>query len=403
MNKKLLIAVLLVLAVGSVAWGFRYGLRFKDFHWESAALFLRGENPYQWFFDGRDFQGVAVDATQAPSTIAFILPYGLFSHYVGNALWAVSNVVFLGMFWFFVSRFQSFRVSKFQGFKVSKFQGFKVSRFQGFKVSGRETLLVLFAVFALGSPCRVVFETGQGGLFSLAFFAAAYWAMERKKPFWLVGFLMAVSLFKYTFAVPLAFIFLFRRQWKAMAVCAGIHAGLTVLMGWWTGTNPVTLVLQSMKIGTILNPCGGDADWAAMAHFMGMDIAVPSLVGYAVFGVLLFVLSFAGSRDSLLKLATFAVIANVMFYHRVYDFVTLVFPLIYAVLHREEKGTVARAIRYATYATVGYTFFVGKVFYMLQSPMGVPIAFALEHALLFCLLLKCFSADKNDSDRVLSA
>ena len=370
MKKKLLIAVLLALAAGSIAWGFRYGLRFKDFHWESAALFLRGENPYQWFFDGRYFQGVWVDATQAPSTIAFILPYGLFSHYVGNMLWDVSNLVFLGMFWFFVSRFQGFKVSGFQGFK--------------------DVFWVLFAVFAMGTPCRVVFETGQGGLFSLAFFAAAYWAMERKKSFWLVGFLMAVSLFKYTFAVPLAFVFLFRRQWKAIAVCAGIHVGLTVLLGWWTGTNPVTLVLQSMKIGTMLNPRGGDADWAAMAHFVGMDIAVPSLVGYAVFGILLFVLSFAGSRDPLLKLATFAVIANVMFYHRVYDFVTLVFPLIYAVLHREEKGTVDRAIRYATYATVGYTFFAGKIFYMLQSPLGVPIAFTLEHVLLVCLVWKDF-------------
>lgn len=70
--KKLLLGILLVLAAVSVAVGFRNGLRFIDFHWESAALFLQGENPYQWFFDGRDFQGVYVDATQAPSTIAFI-------------------------------------------------------------------------------------------------------------------------------------------------------------------------------------------------------------------------------------------------------------------------------------------------------------------------------------------
>lgn len=68
----LLLGVLLILAAVSVAVGFRNGLRFIDFHWESAALFLQGENPYQWFFDGRDFQGVYVDATQAPSTIAFI-------------------------------------------------------------------------------------------------------------------------------------------------------------------------------------------------------------------------------------------------------------------------------------------------------------------------------------------
>ncbi len=138
---------------------------------------------------------------------------------------------------------------------------------------------------------------------------------------------------------------------------------------------------------------------AALANFLGRDVTVPSMIGYAVFGILLFVLSFAGSRDPLLKLAAFAVIANVMFYHRVYDFVTLVFPLIYAVLHLEEKGTADRAVRYATYATVGYTFFVGKVFYMLHSPIGVPIAFALEHALLACLLWKCLAHDEVRSCR----
>ena len=81
------IMLLVLLALLSVSQGFVNGLRFVDSHWESAALFLSGENPYQWFFDGRYFQGVYVDATQAPSTIAFILPFGMFSHYVGNMLW----------------------------------------------------------------------------------------------------------------------------------------------------------------------------------------------------------------------------------------------------------------------------------------------------------------------------
>ena len=83
---RVLIAVGVALAAVSVVQGFRNGLGLVDFHWESAALFLRGENPYRWFFDGRLYDGVVVDATQAPSTIAFILPFGLMPHSLANTL-----------------------------------------------------------------------------------------------------------------------------------------------------------------------------------------------------------------------------------------------------------------------------------------------------------------------------
>jgi hypothetical protein len=48
-------------------------------------------------------------------------------------------------------------------------------------------------------------------------------------------------------------------------VCAAIHAALTVGMGAWTAKNPMTLVLQSLKVGAALNAAGGDADLAGLA------------------------------------------------------------------------------------------------------------------------------------------
>ena len=371
-SRKLLLIVLLALAAVSVAVGFRNGLRLVDFHWESAALFLQGENPYRWFFDGRDFQGAYVDATQAPSTMAFILPYGLFSHYVGNLLWNVSNLVFLAVLWLFVRKV-------FFGDRGSAGRGDRDGT----------VFWTVFAVFAMGVPCRVCIGNGQHGLISLAYFAAAYWAMERKKPFWLVGFLMAGSLFKYTFAVPLAFIFLFRRQWKAMAVCAGIHVGLTLALGWWTHSNPIELVLQSMKVGAALNTAGGDADWAGFAHWFGVaDVKGIALAGYAVFGALLFFCALTGPQDALLKLATFAVIANVMFYHRVYDFVTLLFPLVYAVRNRDDCSRLGASLRWVIFANVALTFFVQKIAWHFHQPWYVPCCVASEHVLLLLLLLK---------------
>lgn len=374
MVKKLGLAVLLVLAAASIVKGFYNGLTFVDFHWESAALFLRGENPYQWFFDNRYFQGVWVDATQAPSTIAFILPFGFFSHYVGNALWSVANVVFFFVLSYFV--------------------------WKTFFADDLTLAIVIMAVFALGVPYRNCIGNGQHGMISMAYFAVAYWAMERKKSFWLVGFLMAGALFKYTFAVPLAFIFLFRRQWKAMAVCAGIHIGLTLALGWWTGTNPIALVLQSMKVGTALNTVGGDADWGGIAHWLGCEnVKAFSLAGYLFFGILLFAYSFTGKSDSLLKLATFSVIANVMFYHRVYDFITLIFPAIYVVKNVSNKSLIGGMIRWLTVAVVFHPFFGIKILGAtgLVEAFYVPVNFLLEHLLLVGLLIESYRLHNCDS------
>ena len=174
------LAILFALAAVSVAVGFWHGLGFWDFHWESAALFLQGENPYQWFFGGRDFQGVCVNATQ-----------------------------------------------------------------------------------------------------------------------------------------------------------------------------------------------------------------VPSLAGYLFFGALLFALSFTGSRDSLLKLSIFAVIANVMFYHRVYDFVTLLFPLIYAVRNLQDRSRLGVALRWAVFANVALVFFGIKALRALDLQVYVPCCAVAEHVLLFLLLFDC--------------
>ena len=365
--RKLLLIALLAMAAVSVAIGFRNGLQFVDFHWESAALFLRGENPYQWFFEDRFFQGVWVDATQAPSTIVFILPYGLFSRFVGNLLWDVSNLVFLVLFCFFVWR--------------------------TFFADKPYEALALFAVFAMGTPCRVCIGNGQHGLISLAYFAAAYWAMERKKSFWLVGFLMAGALFKYTFAVPLAFIFLFRRQWKAMAVCAGIHIVLTAALGWWTNTNPVDLVMQSMKVGATLTG-EGDADWASLARWLGVaDVSGIALAGYAVFGALLFFCALTGPQDSLLKLATLSVIANVMFYHRVHDFVTLLFPLIYAIKNREDRTWLGVSLRWVIFANIALIFFVGRMLYPEYEQCYKWCCFTAEHFLLLLFLARGFCVD----------
>lgn len=372
-HKKIIGAALLLLVAVSVVKGFVNGLNFIDFHWESAALFLRGENPYQWFFDGRYYQGARVDAAQAPSTIAFILPYGLFSQFVGNLLWDVSNLVFAAVFLVLIWKLW---------FKDSPW-----------------TAGLVAVVFLVGASWRNCIGNGQHVMFSLVFFMLAYFALEKKWSKWLVGVLMAASLFKYTVTVPMAFVFLFRREWKAMFVCAGVHVALTCLLGWWTGCNPLMLVKQSMQIGAALNSACGDADLAAFMSALGVwEVKPYELAGYVVGVIFLFAYALTGKkRDALLTLSTLAVVANVMFYHRIYDFVTLVFPLVYVLRHWESRSRLDRAVRVLVVSNVAWTFFVYRAFFALGwFDCRVPVTFVLEHLLLGALILRSYMGEEVD-------
>ena len=368
---KALIAVGAALALVSVVQGFRNGLVLVDFHWESAALFLRGENPYRWFFDGRLYDGVVVDATQAPSTIAFILPFGLLPHAFANTLWDVSNLLFTAVFLFFVQRL-FFRPAK----APRAFWAFVI-------------------LFLCGVPWRVGMGCGQHAMFSLAFFAAALWAMERRLHWAVVGALLSAALFKYTVTAPLALVFVIRRQWKAVGFAAAVHLALTTALGCWTHTSPLTLVVESVRVGATLKPIG-DADLMGLARWFGVaDLWPWAFAGYAVFGAAM--LAFAvrrGSRSDggtallLFDLAVLALLADVFFYHRCYDFVSLAFSLACCLLAKPSAFTAM------CWLVVLNTFFFLRLDFALGLGVYVPVNFALHLAALALAALACCRSHK---------
>lgn len=363
-----LVALLAALAVVSAVQGFRNGLEWVDFHWESAALFLRGENPYQWFFDGRYFDGVVVDATQAPSTIAFILPFGLLPHGVANTLWDVANLFFTAAFLFFVHRL-FFRPA----------------------AAASRAFWLFAALFLCGVPWRVGMGCGQHTMFSLAFFAAALWTMERRCHWTLVGALVSAALFKYTATAPLALVFVIRRQWKALGFALAIHLALTAALGWWTHTSPVELVLGSVRVGVALNP-PGEADLAGLARWFGAADTWPwAFAGYVVFGAAILAFSARrfvrraerGAMELLFDLSVLALLANVFFYHRSYDFVTLAFPLAYCILARPSAFTAA------CWLVIVNTFFFLRLDFALGLGVYTPVNFVLHLVALVAAGARC--------------
>lgn len=202
---------------------------------------------------------------------------------------------------------------------------------------------------------------------------------------------MAVGIMKYTATIPLSFVFLYRKEWLTMSICAALHVILSVVIGLYVGESPIGMVAESMKLAGSLT-AAGDADVASAALSLGSaHVREWAFVGYVFYGLLCFVPCFVKSKDDLLKISILAVIANVMFYHRVYDFVTLVFP--FAVVLRDwcRRGWVAKFTRWATCVAIGWTFYACGILGVLHIPHNRQLmGFVLENALLVALLIQFY-------------
>ena len=203
--------------------------------------------------------------------------------------------------------------------------------------------------------------------------------MERRKHWLFIGTLLSAALFKYTVTVPLAFIFVIRRQWKPLAAAAAIHVALTVALGILTGTDPLTLVRQSMEVGIRLNPSGGDADLAGLASWFGVaDVWPWARAGYVVFGSA--ILAYALARllgrlrdvPMLVDLSVLAILADLVFYHRCYDLVSLAFPLAFCILRPLGARTLL------PWLLVVNAFFLLRIDFAVGIGFYAPLGFALH-------------------------
>lgn len=351
---------------------------YGDFHWESARLLLEGLDPYKFQFEGRTYDGVSVDATQAPSAVIWLAPWGLLPRLLANKIWALSNLVFTVVFFVFLWR--SFRPF----------------------VGGYAYSLIICIVIS-GVSWRVLIANGQHLMFSLAYWMAAYWAAKSDCK-WLSGVLMAVGLMKYTATVPLALIFLCRKEWLAMVVCASIHIVLSMLIGWHVGEDPIVMILESVRVAGCLT-AAGDADIASVALSLGsLSVKEWALAGYVFYGLICLAACFMKGHDDLLRISVFAVLANVMFYHRVYDFVSLVFPLVLMARDWRCNDRPAKIAMYATIVAAAWTFYGCGILGTLRVPHNRQIiGYVIENVLLVALLLRmCYAAFPGSMSKLIN-
>lgn len=361
----------------SVAIGVKNGFWEYDFQWDPAKLLAMGDNPYIYSLEYKPvpyegFMQKYIAANQVPSCLLLLLPFTFLPQLLANQVWDICNLLFTIVF--LVYLYKSF--------------------FEGTAKASRFTWVAL--LFLSGSPLRMLIGIGQHLMFSLAFFMPAYYYATKKR--WgLSGVLLALSAFKYTTIAPLAFIFVFRRWWRPIALAALLHFVATIGCGLYLHESPILLVAQSLKVSAGLT-ASGTCDIASLVRELGFaSVAFWAACGYWVFGALLVLLSFARRRDDLLALSLLAVISNVMFYHRAYDYVSLAFPLAYAFVETKRATRSFTFFKWILVFVIAWTFYGNRI--MVQAGIHVVGAdFVLMHALL-CALLVCFVTQRNDGEK----
>ena len=359
-----------------LAIGFKNGLAEFDFQWDPAKVLMLGDNPYVYSlehkpvpYDGFISKQIGA-ANQLPSCLLLLAPWTVFPQLLANQIWDFCNLIFTAVFLLFM--YKSFSKNKFV---CDSFHW------------------IAFILLA-SSPLRILIGVGQHLMFSLVFFMSAYYYAEKKK-FTVSGILLALSGFKYTTIVPLAFIFISRRWWRPIIIAAAIHITATIGCGLYLSESPIKLICQSFQVSSALTACG-NADLASLIASCGSgDVKLWANVGYLIYSTLLFALAFARHRDNTLLLSTFAVISNVMFYHRVYDFVVLIFPCIYLIENWKQNDVVTQGIKFLVAANIIWSFFVSQFLRFANLlAVDVPVCFILEHALLAMFLIQLWRPRK---------
>ncbi|MHC4713358.1 MAG: glycosyltransferase family 87 protein [Planctomycetota bacterium] len=333
----------------------------KDFKWDAARLLLMRLNPLEYTIEGKpaptdEFMPDRLGAQEVPSAFMLILPYAFLPWPAARFLWLITNLVCT----YLLLRFA--------------FHLFAPGRSRGFYV-------VVAALFVAGTPWRNGITLGQHTIFSLAFFTMALWYAGRGKKD-LAGVLLAFSLLKYTVTLPLLLFFLYRKYYRPVLVAFGIHLVLNLVAAAWLSVWPHVLVAQSLRASFSL-AAEGYLDFKSL--FVHLKLAEPpmlvgALQAATVAAAVVLSLRHRAGRD-LLLLSALGMLSLVMVYHRPYDFVLLLFPLI--LVSRDRWGPFTRPLA----ACIALVFYVNSAVRVLDRVLpGGPDILASRGYYLFVAL-----------------
>jgi hypothetical protein len=147
--------------------------------------------------------------------------------------------------------------------------------------------------------------------------------------------------------------FILKRQWAPVAIAFGAHGLMTVAIALRLGEDPASLVGQSLRVAEDLR-VAGYLDLFALLHGLGAPAAAAPAAALILWAVSLWPAIRGRAADSELYLAGLCFASTVIVYHRPYDFIVLLVPLVIAI----QRWHVARLLSALIFLNVLVTWFL---------------------------------------------
>jgi hypothetical protein len=178
-------------------------------------------------------------------------------------------------------------------------------------------------------PWRVIIGNGQHLLAALFFFMLSLELSDRGYRKW-AGVALAISFVKYSVTLFLLPYFVWKRQWTPLAIAFAVHAAMTVGIGLWLDESPLVLLDQAYQAGSAVLATAGYLDLFAVSSSLGLSPLTAGVVGL-IGTALTYWLALRRRGDEASFVALLCLWSMVAIYHRSYDAIILLFPLLIAV------------------------------------------------------------------------
>ncbi len=340
-----------LLALMSVVDGLRNAThRSLDLQWSPERLFAQHVDPWAVYLAGD--RGHRILLNQVPNYLhevyALLLPLGWLSFAQAKIIWALCSLALLVLSCACIAHL--------------------------YELPPRQAWL-LFVLFFVGTPARVVLGNGQ--LTALVLVTLALWtvaASARAR-----GLLLGLGYAKYSIAPPLAFFLLLRRRWRLLAYSLlPPLAGLLIVYVWLCTTPLRVLLLEPFRTAAdnvspglanmmavaeivlrrppLLHPEPDAFYLAPCAHWIELAPYVCAVVLAVALAAYFFVRD--AQADGRVLLACLTAACLLCFKHQVYDFLLLAFALAMAL-----RSPCSRARNFLL-AGIGYFWFVERLMHI---------------------------------------
>jgi hypothetical protein len=279
-----------------------------------------------------------------PSAILLFIPNSFFTFDAAKLIWILTNIASTVVFGTLSARLFCPRQATI------------------FK-SGTFILLLISS-----TPWRITIGIGQHGLVAMALFMVSlYFYRQHRIKFTII--FSSLALIKYTLVLPFFAFFWCRKKDAILVTCSVlfIHIILTVVAGFLVAEDPVTLVLQSLKVAST-NAGNGAFDFFGFQSRVAPDLG-PTIPIIASATVVALTLAISRSEVGTRELCIVSIASIILVYHRIYD----TFVLILLALH---LGSIYKtpSTRRDVFDTVElfvgcfillYTFYLDRILYAL--------------------------------------